>query len=105
MIRFGERWVLCLQTYPTAEGRFGDEISRVFTMESTDLETWLEPQLIRVKGPRVPREQVGRMIDPYLIENKDKSGFWWCFYKQNGASRSWSKDLKRNRTDHEWRSS
>ena len=94
VIRFGEWWVLCLQTHPTAEGGSGDATSRVFTMGSTGLETWSEPRLIRVKGPQVPREQMGRMIDPYLIEDKDEPGIWWCFYKQNGASRSWSKVLK-----------
>ena len=34
------------------------------------------------------------MIDPYLIEDKEESGKWWCFYKQNGASMSWSIDLE-----------
>ena len=34
------------------------------------------------------------MIDPYLVEDKDEPGKWWCFYKQNGASLSYSFDLK-----------
>lgn len=33
------------------------------------------------------------MIDPYIIEDKDEPGKWWCFYKQNGVSNSWSRDL------------
>lgn len=36
---------------------------------------------------------MGRMIDPYLLEDKDESGKWWCFYKQNGVSMSFSYDL------------
>ena len=24
------------------------------------------------------------MIDPYLLQDKDVPGKWWCFYKQNG---------------------
>lgn len=34
------------------------------------------------------------MIDPYLIEDKDEPGKWWCFYKQNGVSMSYSYDLQ-----------
>ena len=95
VIRYDGRWVLCLQTYPAPDGgKIGDQMSRVFTMRRDDLESWEDPELIRVKGPDVPREDMGRMIDPYLIEDKDEPGKWWCFYKQNGASMSWSKDLK-----------
>jgi hypothetical protein len=63
-------------------------------MRSRDLENWSEPELLRVKGDDVPSEDMGRMIDPYLIEDKDESGKWWCLYKQNGASISFSNDLK-----------
>lgn len=95
VIRHRGRWIMCLQTYPAPEGgKFGDETSRVFTMASDDLENWDSPELIRMKGPDVGREEMGRMIDPYLIEDKDEAGKWWCFYKQNGASMSWSRDLK-----------
>jgi len=61
--------------------RFGDETARVFTVRNTDLVNWSEPELIRVKGPDVPVEEIGRMIAPYLVEDKDVSGRWWCFYK------------------------
>jgi hypothetical protein len=50
--------------------------------------------LLRVKGPNVPPEEMGRTIDPYLIEDKDDPGKWWCFFKQRGFSYSWSCDLK-----------
>ena len=95
VIRHGDRWVMCLQTYPTPDGgKFGDHTSRVFTMASDDLEIWDEPRLICVKGPDVAREDMGRMIDPYLVEDIHELGKWWCFYKQNGASMSWSMDLE-----------
>jgi hypothetical protein len=95
VIRYDGRWVMCLQTYPAPHsGRFGDQTSRVFTMASDNLIDWDEPELIRVKGPDVERADMGRMIDPYLVEDKDEQGKWWCFYKQNGASMSWSHDLK-----------
>lgn len=95
VIRFEDRWVLCLQTYPAPLGqKGGDQTARIFTMQSDDLENWSEPELIRVKGPDVPREDMGRMIDPYLVEDIHMPGRWWCFYKQNGASMSWSEDLQ-----------
>ena len=94
VIRYADKWIMCLQTYPAPGGdKFGDETSRVFTMASDDLEKWDDPELIRVKGPEVAREDMGRMIDPYLVEDELEPGKWWCFYKQNGASISWSTDL------------
>lgn len=100
IVRHGGEWVLCLQTYPRPGGeKYGNRDSRIWTMRSRDLETWGEPELLRVKGAAVPREGMGRMIDPYLIEDKDEPGKWWCFYKQDGVSMSWSRDL-RNWTFH-----
>ena len=63
-------------------------------MRSRDLEAWGKPELLRVKGPDVPVDRMGRMIDPYLVEDKDEPGKWWCFYKQHGVSLSHSRDLK-----------
>jgi hypothetical protein len=63
-------------------------------MRSSDLEHWGAPELLRVKGPDVPLEKMGRMIDPFLLEDKDDPGKWWCFFKQHGVSRSWSRDLR-----------
>jgi len=95
IVRFGDEWVLCLQTYPChAGGRLGDETARIWIMRSRDLENWSEPELLRVKGADVPREKMGRMIDPFLLQGRTDPGKWWCFYKQNGMSMSWSRDLK-----------
>ena len=75
VIRFGGEWVMCLQTYPIPnfkradKVRSGDATARLFLMRSRDLETWSPP-------------------------DRDEPGKWWCFFKQNGASRSWSRDLK-----------
>ena len=92
IVRYGGEWVLCLQTYPRPHGeQYGNGTARLWTMRSKDLETWSEPELLRVKGPEVPQEQMGRMIDPFLIEDKDEPGKWWCFYKIGYA---WSRDLK-----------
>ena len=98
VIRFGDEWILCMQTYPrpgyirSEMPRYGSEDARLFIMRSKDLETWTQPELLRVKGD-IPEEDMGRMIDSYLIEDKDEPGKWWCFYKQNGVSSSWSHDL------------
>ena len=94
VIRFSNQWVLCLQTYPRPNGeKYGNADARIWTRRSHDLENWGEPELLRVKGPDVPREKMGRMIDPFLLEDKDEPGKWWCFFKQNGASMAWSRDL------------
>ena len=72
VIRYGGEWILCLQTYPMRGDSFGDDTARLFLMRSHDLTHWSEPELIPVKGP----------------------GRWWCFYKQNGASMSYTDDFK-----------
>ncbi len=100
IIRYNNEWILCLQTYPrpnhTAdqEVRYGTKDARLFTLRSQDLQHWSEPELIKVKGPDVENADMGRMIDPYLLEDKDEKGKWWCFYKQNGVSMSYSYDLQ-----------
>jgi hypothetical protein len=94
LVRFDRQWVLCLQTYPRPNGeKYGNGDARLWLMRSRDLEMWGEPELLRVKGPDVPREQMGRMIDPYLFEDKDEPGKWWCFFKQDGVSMAYSHDL------------
>jgi hypothetical protein len=95
LIRHRGDWVICLQTYPRPNGaKYGDSSARIFTMRSADLERWSAPMLLKVKGPDVQESEMGRMIDPYLVEDKDNPGKWWCFYKQNGASMSSSSDLE-----------
>lgn len=95
VIRYKDEWVLCLQTYPRPNGEpFGNAQSRIWMMRSKDLENWGPPELIRVKGPDVPIEKMGRMIDPFLLQDKDDPAKWWCFFKQNGISLSWSRDLE-----------
>jgi len=93
--RFGQEWILCLQTYPRPNGeKYGNADSRLWILRSRDLESWSAPELLNVKGPDVPVGKMGRMIDPFLLPDKDEPGKWWCFYKQNGISLSWSRDLR-----------
>ncbi|WP_141504322.1 hypothetical protein [Paenibacillus luteus] len=94
IIKNHDRWVMCLQTYPRPKGeKYGNDTSRLWTMESDDLVHWESPQLLKVKGEQVDTGQMGRMIDPYLVESAEEPGLWWCFYKQNGVSSSYSRDL------------
>lgn len=94
----GEERVLCFQSYPRPGNRddgvvrYANQTARLYTMRSRDLREWSAPELIRVKGPEVAEADMGRMIDPYLL--RDRQGMWWCFYKQRGASISRSTDLR-----------
>lgn len=102
VVRFGGERILCIQTYPTPHAKrgkaeFGDESCRIFIVRTKDFRVWSEPELLMVKGPDVPREKMGRMIDPYLLQDRD--GLWHCFYKhrigrRTGVCRSVSRDLK-----------
>jgi hypothetical protein len=95
VIRYRGDWILCLQTYPTPKGeKYGNENCRVWIMRSKDLENWGPAELLRVKGPDVPFGKMGRLIDAYLIEDKDEPGKWWCFFDDNAANMSYSYDLK-----------
>ena len=92
IIQHNGSYVICFQTYCRENGeKYGNENSRLYIARSEDLETWSEPELLRVKGD-IPESEMGRMIDPYLIYD-EKSGLWNCFFKQNGVSRSVSPDL------------
>ncbi|MFD0670928.1 sialidase family protein [Cohnella sp. GCM10027633] len=95
VVRRDGRWVMCLQTYPRPNGeKYANGTARLYTMESADLVHWTEPELLKVKGVDTPVEEMGRMIDPYLVESIQEPGKWWCFFKQNGVSMSYSYDLK-----------
>ncbi len=95
IIRFNGQWILCLQSYPTPNKEaFGTADSRLFILRSDDLIHWSEPELLKVKGNDVARKGMGRMIDPYLLEDVEQPGKWWCYYKQNGVSMSYSHDLE-----------
>ena len=94
IIKCNGEYILCLQTYCRENGeKYGNQNSRLYTMKSRDLESWSEPEIIKVKGD-IPIENMGRMIDPFLINDRDDPKKWWCLYKQNGVSMSYSYDLE-----------
>lgn len=95
VVFFRGKWVMCLQTYPRPKGeKYANETARLWTMTSDDLENWNEPKLLKVKGPTVEREAMGRMIDPFFFQDLDDESKWWCSYKQAGVSMAWSHDLE-----------
>lgn len=88
-------YYLCIQTYCRENGEvFGNGNSRIFTMATKDFENFEEPTLLLVKGKDIDVKDMGRMIDPYLIRDKDDPNKIWCFYKQNGMSYSYSYDME-----------
>ncbi len=99
IVHFNGKWILCLQSYPRLnyirgdELKWADESARIYIMRSKDLENWDKPELMRVKGSGVPISEMGRMIDPYLLEDNSEPGKWWCFFKQNGVSYSYTYDF------------
>ena len=101
IIKYNNEWIMCLQTYPRPNylkeqmPRFGTNDARLFVMRSKNLVDWSTPELMKVKGPNVTFANMGRMIDPYLIEDNKVKGKWWCFYKQNGVSMSYTYDMKK----------
>jgi len=95
IIRYKERWVMCLQTYPTPNGEtYGNSDARVWITRSDDLRHWSSPEVLKVKGPDVPVKEIGRVIDPYLVEDKNEPGKWWCFFDTDAANISYSYDLQ-----------
>lgn len=94
LVWFRDRWLLCLQTYCRENGeKYGNENSRLYVMESADLEEFSEPRLLKVKGD-CPVQDMGLMIDPYLLQDRDEKDKWWCFYRQNGVSMSYTYDME-----------
>ena len=101
VFRVGDEWLMGAQTYPIPNFRRGDKLrfnndhARLWLFHSRDLENWGNRELIKVKGPNVGEAELGKMIDPFFLRDRDVPGKWWCFWKQNGSLHgSWSLDLK-----------
>ena len=99
VVRDGDAWVMCFQTYPRPGARlsdipprYGNADCRLYVSRTRDFRVWSPPELLKVKGPDTSFADMGRMIDPYLVKAPD--GLWHCFFKQNGVSFSTSRDLK-----------
>jgi hypothetical protein len=83
VIRVGDRWILCVQSYPILPGeKYGSEESRLWLMSSDNLVDWSEPEQINPDGCRGTWTDSPRQIDPYLVSWQDQ---YWCFYKTSGC--------------------
>ena len=83
VLRLEDRWALCLQSYPIPPGgQYGTHASRLWLMESWDLEDWTPPRLLQPDGCRADWANSRRQIDPYLVQH---DGRFWCFYKTDGS--------------------
>lgn len=87
ILRQGDTFVMCIQSYPTfgnaPDKVCGNQDSRIFLIRSRDLLHWSEPELMRVHGDSVPVQVMGRMIDPYIVEDMHEPGRYLVFYKQH----------------------
>jgi len=90
----GGEYILCFNSYPMpfpfAERSAADETARLFTMRTRDFISFTPPELLNPKTG-TPEAEIGRMIDPYILECEDG---YRVFFKQNGVSFSRSDDLK-----------
>lgn len=95
VIEHNGEYILCFTSYPMPfpfkERSWADDNARLFIMRTKDFKTFTEPELLNPKGD-MPVEEIGRMIDPFIIE-KDKE--FYLFFKQNGVSFSYSSDLEK----------
>ena len=87
-------YILCFNSYPMpfpfAEKSAADETARLFTMRTKDFTIFTPPRLLNPKTG-TPEAEIGRMIDPYILECADG---YRVFFKQNGVSFSRSDDLE-----------
>lgn len=101
VIKFGGEHILCCCSYPrpgympTDKVRWADDTARCYIMrKGIKDKQWGKPELLKLKGDNVGFAEMGRMIDPYLVEDPKTPGKWWCFFKQGGIARSWTRDFK-----------
>ena len=89
VIRVGERWLMCLNSYPLdPSGARGAEIARLWLAESDDLLVWRHP---RPMCPESFHKTGRRQLDPFLIPYE---GRFWCLYNAGkGLSLIVSDDL------------
>lgn len=87
IIRIQDEFVMCIQTYPTQGNEphqvCGNKTSRIHLIRSKDLLHWSKPELMKVHGDDVAEADMGRMIDPYIVQDIHDPGRYLVFYKQH----------------------
>lgn len=90
-------FIICVTSYPMPEPYavrpYADATARLFFIRTRDFDTFSVPEPVAAKGD-TPFAGLGRMIDPFLFRDRDDSGLYHLFFKQNGVSHSVSRDLK-----------
>lgn len=94
IIEHNGEFIICFTSYPMPysynEKYWANDDARLFTMKTSDFKLFTKPCLLNPKED-MPKEDIGRMIDPFIIKNDD---FYYLFFKQNGVSFSKSKDME-----------
>jgi hypothetical protein len=82
ILQIEDRWILSVQSYPIKPGElYGDDRSRLWVMETTDLQEWSAPRCLHTPGCEAFWARSPRQIDPYLVQH---DSLYWCFYKAEG---------------------
>jgi hypothetical protein len=83
VLQVGDRWLLCVQSYPISPGKvYGSEDSRLWLMASHDLVDWTDPRPLAPQGCQARWSKSRRQIDPYIMLHDSQ---YWCFYKTSGC--------------------
>ncbi len=96
ILKVGDRYIISVTSYPMPEPYsvkwIANDEARLYFIETKDFLEFSEPKRIYPKGDDC--EDEGRMIDPFLLKDKDDSERYILLFKQNGVSMSDSRDLK-----------
>ena len=97
IVKYKDEFFICITSYPMPkpydEQFFADDTARLYFIKTTDFKSFSKPELIYAKGSD-DIEKMGRMIDPFVLVDKDNSDRYLLFFKQNGISMSESYDMK-----------
>lgn len=97
IIKYKDELFLCVTSYPMPkpydEQFYADDTARIYFIKTTDFKSFTEPEIIYAKGGE-NIEEMGRMIDPFVLRDKDNPDRYLLFFKQNGLSISESYDMK-----------
>lgn len=97
VIKYNDEFRICFSSYPIKDTYekcwCGDENARLYIMRTKDFITFSKPEPIMVKEG-VELKDMGRMIDPFILEDRIEEGKYWIFYKQDGINISYSYDME-----------
>jgi len=96
ILSVGNEFYIPVSSYPLPlpyrESAIATADARIFFIRTVDFKSFSDPEPVLAKGD-TGLENLGRMIDPYLFRDREDSGLYHLFFKQNGVSHSQSRDL------------